>query len=152
MIIGVISDTHGNISNQALNALKGAAAIIHAGDVGDPGVIETLQRIAPVTAVRGNTDGRSWAARLPLTDMVLLAEHCFYVLHDLAALDIDPLSAGINVVIHGHTHQAQIHKHNEIMYFNPGSASVQRHGGPLTVGRISVLDSKLQPQIIQLGL
>jgi len=151
MVIGVISDTHGTVSQQALDALNGAASILHAGDIGDPDVIQMLSRIAPVTAVRGNTDSRRWAYAFPLTEMISLAERCFYVLHDVTALDIDPPSAGINIVVHGHTHQAQIETIKDTLYFNPGSASVRRHGGPLTIGRINISNGRIRPAIIQIG-
>ena len=151
MKIGIISDTHGFLSQQAFEALKGVDYILHAGDVGGPEIISALDLIAPVTAVRGNTDGGIWAKRLPSTDVVSLANKTLYVIHDLHTLDIDPSAAGIHVVISGHTHRPEIKTTGNILYLNPGSASQSRNAGPLSVGRISISNNGLQPEIIFLN-
>jgi uncharacterized protein len=150
MILGVISDTHGTVRPEALNALRGVEHIVHAGDVGGLDVIEALETIAPVTAVRGNTDGGSWSRQLQSTQMLTLADWLFYVLHDMATLDLDPAVVGINAVISGHTHQASIKHIDGVLCFNPGSASQGRHGAPASVGRIQITPSGLQPQIVAL--
>lgn len=77
LTIGVISDTHGLLRAEALEALKGSAHIIHAGDVGDPSILDRLAAIAPVTAVRGNVDTAAWAGRLPLAEAVELGGRLF---------------------------------------------------------------------------
>lgn len=151
MIIGILSDTHGSISSQVLNGLKGVESIIHAGDVGGPDVIEILQRIAPVTAVRGNTDNSKWASALPIAEMAIFAMKTFYVLHDVLSLDLDPFAAGVDIVVHGHTHQYSIKTSNNILYFNPGSASVRRHGGPLSIGRITIEHGTVKPEIVHIA-
>ena len=102
MIIGVISDTHGLIRDQALKALQGSDVIFHAGDVGSPEIIKTLEEIAPVYAVRGNTDRGIWAQSLSMTQMVDMGRKTFYVIHDLETLGIDP-ATGVDVVIYGHS-------------------------------------------------
>jgi putative phosphoesterase len=150
MKIGIISDTHGLIRPGALEAMKGVAHIIHAGDVGGPEVIQELEKIAPVTAVRGNMDGGDWAAGLPATQMLELEGRTLYVLHDLYALDLDPLAAGIRVVISGHTHQPAIKQNNGILYLNPGSASYQRRGNPLSIGILILTPESLMPRIVNL--
>lgn len=150
MIIGILSDTHGRVSSQVLNGLKGVEAILHAGDVGGSDVIEMLQRIAPVTAVRGNTDNNNWSKTLPMTEMVMLATKTFYILHDLYTLDLNPSAAGIDIVVHGHTHQTSIKTSGNILYFNPGSASVRRHGAPLSIGRVTIENNTVKPEIIEL--
>lgn len=150
MLIGIISDTHGSISNAALDALQGVDAIIHAGDVGGPDIIKTLEKIAPVKAVRGNTDGGPWASTLPLADLMTFNSRLFYVLHDLSSLDLDPPAAGIHVVVNGHTHQPLVKSVGDVLFFNPGSASHRRHGGPLSVGRINLQKNGLQSEIITL--
>jgi putative phosphoesterase len=151
MVIGIISDTHGSLSNDALNALQGVDVIIHAGDVGGPDIIKALETVAPVKAVRGNTDGGPWASTLPLVDMLKFNTRFFYVLHDLHQLDLDPPAAGIDVVINGHTHQPSAKTVKGVLYFNPGSASHRRHGGPLSVGRINISESGLFPEMITLN-
>lgn len=150
-IIGIISDTHGFLSEQASDALRGVDHIVHAGDVGGPEIIQALNLIAPVTAVRGNTDGGNWAKQLPLENMVSIAGITIYVLHDLYSIDIDPAAAGVRVVVSGHSHRPEIKTTNEIIYFNPGSASQARNGGPKSIGRIKILNSTMQPEIIDLG-
>ena len=150
MVIGVISDTHGTISQQALNALKGVDHIIHAGDVGDPFVVEALQNVAPTNIVRGNMDGGAWSKKLPPSDVFELNGITFYLVHDLYTLDIDPLAGGIHVVISGHTHQPEIKRHKGILYFNPGSASHGRYASPPSVGRIEITQGKIIPKIITL--
>lgn len=150
MIVGVLSDTHGTLSKRALRALRGVDHILHAGDVGDPAILAALEKVAPLTAVRGNTDGGDWARALPPTDMIELKGKLLYLLHDLYLLDLDPLTAGVHVVISGHTHQGAISEDKGILYFNPGSASQGRNGVPPSVGRITISRTGLHPQIIQL--
>ena len=151
MVVGVISDTHGVISDQALNALQGVGHILHAGDIGGREIVKILEKIAPVTAVRGNMDGGPWADTLPAFEMTTLGQTCFYLLHNLGHLDLDPKSAGIQVVVSGHTHSAEIKTSGGVVYFNPGSASSSRFGGPLTIGRMRLIDHSLEPEIIKLG-
>src|SRR6266498_5200603 len=110
MNIGVISDTHGLVRPCALAALKGSDIIIHAGDVGSAAVLEALQAIAPVVAVRGNCDKAGWAETLPETQMVEADSAFVYVLHDLKRLDLDPVSAGIGAVISGHSHEPALYE------------------------------------------
>jgi len=148
--IGIISDTHGHLYQKALDALSGVDHILHAGDIGAPEVLKALLSIAPTQAVRGNMDGGQWCEDLPKTDMIEIEKTTFYLLHDLQALDLDPPLAGVQIVIHGHTHQAANACHDGVLYFNPGSASFGRHGGPLSIGRIDITDGRIVPKIIQL--
>ena len=62
--IGLISDTHKLLRPEAIEALRGCSHIVHAGDIGDPGVIEALAKLAPVTAIRGNVDKGEWPSSL----------------------------------------------------------------------------------------
>src|SRR5215510_6979861 len=100
--IGVISDTHGLLRAEALAELRGCDAIVHAGDVGKPEVLEQLAALAPLTAIRGNVD--KWAADLPDTAVLTLVGKRFYVIHDVKELAIDPRAAGFAAVISGHSH------------------------------------------------
>lgn len=152
MKIGVISDTHGMLSPNADDALQGVEYILHAGDIGGPDILKALNKVAPTVAVRGNMDGGAWAKTLPPSDMVELGGTLFYITHDVYTLDIDPLSAGIQVVVSGHTHLPEIKRHNGILFFNPGSASYGKYDQPPSVGCIELEDGIIQPRIIQLDI
>ncbi|MBN2337966.1 MAG: metallophosphoesterase family protein [Acidobacteria bacterium] len=132
--IGVISDTHGLLRPEALEALAGVAHILHAGDIGGPEVLEGLGKIAPVTAVRGNVDRGAWARPLPETVLVEVAGNFLYVLHDLSRLDVHPRAADLAAVIYGHSHVAGAEKRDGVLYFNPGSAGPLRFHTPATLG------------------
>ena len=151
MLVGVISDTHGLMRPQALEALHGSNIIIHAGDVGAPDVLEALAAIAPVFAVRGNIDAQPWAKRLPETATVQAAAHKCYVLHDVAQLAIDPVRAGFAAVIFGHSHKPLIETRNGILYLNPGSAGPRRFHLPICLARIVVSEQSLAPSLVRLS-
>ena len=150
MSIGVISDTHGLLRAQALDALRGSELILHAGDVGAEDVMHELERIAPVVAVRGNVDLEAWAGRLPMVEFASAGGKTFYILHRIADLDLKPSAAGVDAVIFGHSHQPLIEWRDGVLYFNPGSAGPRRFSLPVTVGRIEIVDGTLRPEIIQL--
>ncbi|HHY83235.1 MAG TPA: metallophosphoesterase family protein [Clostridiales bacterium] len=150
MVIGVISDTHGRITESALEALKGSKAILHAGDVGSPEVIKALEEIAPVYAVRGNTDRGMWAQRLPMTQLVELGGKSFYILHDIYTMSIDPKRTGIDVVVYGHSHVPKEDRKGGVLYFNPGSAGPRRFKLPVCLGRIIITDEELNVEWVEL--
>ena len=150
MIIGIISDTHGTLQKCAKQALYGVDRIVHAGDIGSADVIASLEQIAPVTAIRGNMDRGQWSQHLPKAEMIAVNGLHFYVIHDLFNLDLDPCAAGVNAVISGHTHRAEIKTIQGVLYFNPGSASWPRSGGSLSIGRIEVDSKRLYPEIVEL--
>src|SRR5579872_2730340 len=134
MKIGVISDTHGLLRPEALAAMHGSNYIIHAGDIGDPRILDDLSRIAPVTAVRGNVDREAWAMNLPDTDVLEVAGILIYVLHDLQQLDVKPEAGGFAAVISGHSHEPKQETRHGVLYFNPGSAGPRRFRLPVSVG------------------
>ena len=150
MIVGVISDTHGLLRPEALALLRGSEHIIHAGDIGDPQIIHALEKIAPVTAIRGNVDVQPWAQRFAATEVVELAGAVIYVIHDLNALDLNPKAAGFAAVISGHSHQHRQETRNGVLYFNPGSAGPRRFQLPVTVGKLRISAGKIRSEIIQL--
>ena len=150
MLIGVISDTHGLLRPQALTALRGSDHIIHAGDVGDPEILDRLSKIAPVTAVRGNADRESWAKNIPESNMLECDGVSIYVLHILESLDLKPAPAGISAVIYGHSHVAKHEMKNGLLYFNPGSAGPRRFQLPVTVGKLIVEAGKISGELVQL--
>ncbi len=148
ILIGVISDTHGLLRPEAVDALRGCEHIIHAGDVGAPEILDRLGEIAPVTAIRGNVDTGTWARRLPETEVVELAGVSMYVLHDLAKLDLKPEAAGFSVVISGHTHVAKQETKRGVLYLNPGSAGPRRFKLAVSVARVRVGGGKIEAEIV----
>jgi uncharacterized protein len=149
-LIGVISDTHGLLRPQAVEALAGVELIIHAGDIGDPKVLRALKRIAPVHAVRGNTDRGGWAASLPRTLVVEVGGVHLYVLHELFCLDLDPAAAGLAAVIFGHSHSPHLERQNGVLFLNPGSAGPRRFTLPVSLALLKIVGNSLEPQIIDL--
>src|SRR4051812_9683567 len=121
-VVGVISDTHGLLRAEAVDALRGSDMIIHAGDVGKSEVIDRLRQLAPLQVVPGNIDKGSWAAALPMTDVVEVGDHRFFVLHDIADLDVDPVAAGFAAGVVGPSHPPTIEKPNRGPFFKPGGA------------------------------
>ena len=150
MLIGVISDTHGLLRPEALSALQGSDDIIHAGDIGDPEILDRLSEIAPVTAVRGNVDREPWAKKIPETDILEIDGVSIYILHILENLDLKPAPAGISAVIYGHSHVPKQETKDGVLFFNPGSAGPRRFTLPATVGKLVVKAGKIRSEIIQL--
>jgi len=149
MNIGIISDTHNLLRPEALTALAGSDHILHAGDIGNPDILDRLRQIAPVTAIRGNTDTHGPCADLPATEAIELAGHLFYLVHSLDDLDLHPAAAGIAAVITGHTHKPKIDWRANVLYLNPGSAGPRRFSLPITVARVT-LTSHPAPELITL--
>jgi len=150
-IIGVISDTHGLLRPAAVAALRGSEHIIHAGDVGDPAILDQLRAIAPLTAVRGNIDKGAWARKLPETEVVEIARVSIYVLHGLSQLDLKPEAAGFQVVIYGHSHVPKQETRAGVLYFNSGSAGPRRFKLPITVGKLVIDHTKVRGEIITIA-
>ena len=135
-LIGLISDTHGLLRDEALRALKGSELIIHAGDVGKPEILDALKSVAPVVAVRGNIDHGAWAAKLPLTAVADAGSATIYVLHDVH--ELDPAAAGFQIVVSGHSHKPAREERSGVLYINPGSAGPRRFQLPVTVARLDL--------------
>jgi uncharacterized protein len=150
MIIGVISDTHGLLRPEALAAIRGSEHIIHAGDIGDPAIVDKLREIAPVTAIRGNVDRDAWATSVPNTNVLEVGEITIYVIHNLQELDLKPEAAGFAAVIYGHTHIPKSETKNGVLFFNPGSAGPKRFRLPVTLGKLQILNQQLQAEIVEL--
>jgi len=141
MILGLISDTHGLLRDSALRAMQNTGIIIHAGDVGDPKILKALEKLAPVTAVRGNVDSGEWAIKLPQTAMVKLDAVRIYVLHDIKELKPQSIPARVSIIVSGHSHKPLQATGDGILYINPGSAGPRRFNLPITVARLD-LDRK----------
>lgn len=148
--IGVISDTHGLLRPEAVEALRGSALIIHAGDIGPLSILATLRELAPVTAVRGNIDAGTPAAQYPRHEVVTCEGQLLYVLHDLATLDLDPVAAGFRVVISGHSHRPEIREEGGILYLNPGSAGPRRFSLPITLALLEISATAVQARLVTL--
>ncbi len=151
MKIGVVSDTHGLLRPEVTAALAGVEQILHLGDVGDVEILRQLEKIAPVTAVRGNIDREGECAQLPETEIAELQGISIYLLHVIDHLDLDPRAAGFAAVLFGHSHKPEIRRHKGVLYFNPGSCGPRRFQLPVTMGFLHVgQDGSLEPEILNL--
>ena len=149
-VIGVISDTHGLLRDEALTALQGSDLIIHAGDVGSPDILPRLATLAPVIAVRGNIDTDAWASILPPTALAEASVVRIYILHDIHQLDLNPAAAKFDIVVSGHSHKPARTERDGVTYLNPGSAGPRRFHLPITVARIDLRQSPWRIQFIDL--
>jgi putative phosphoesterase len=150
LTIGIVSDTHGLLRSEAIQALIGVDHILHAGDVGDPLVLDKLRWIAPLTAICGNVDRFNLCSTLPVTDAVELGGRLFYLVHSVHDLDIDPIAAGVAVVVSGHTHRAEVKERNGVLYLNPGSAGPRRFDLPVSLAKVNVGAGSVDAQIVEL--
>ena len=150
MKVGLISDTHGLVRDEALQALAGSDHIIHAGDLVTPDILDVLRRLAPVTAVRGNNDRGSWANSLPEYDVVEFGAISVYVRHDQSELDIDPSASGFRVMVFGHSHKPMVETRDSVLFVNPGSAGPRRFRLPIAVGELVIEGNRVEARIIEL--
>jgi len=148
--IGIISDTHGLLRGEARGRLQGCDLILHAGDVGDPGVLDELGRIAKVVAVRGNMDKGHWANELDEIAYVSVEDKQICVIHDIDRLDLDPATAGVQVVVHGHSHKPAIEWVDGVLYLNPGSAGPKRFHLPISMALLFLRPEGIKPEIVTL--
>ncbi len=152
MRVGVISDTHGLLRPEALSALQGAEHILHAGDVGDPAILDALRAIAPVTAIRGNIDEGGPCGHLPPTELIDLNGRSIYMLHDVKKLDLNPEAAGISAVIFGHSHKPLVEQRRGVLFLNPGSAGPRRFELPVTIAWLRIDAKGASAEIIPLEI
>jgi hypothetical protein len=150
-VIGLISDTHGLLREEAKLALRGCELIIHAGDVGKPEIIDVLKAVAPIVVVRGNIDKGPWASGLPATAVIEFHSAMIYVLHRLEDLDLDPAAAGFHVVVSGHSHRPGSEERGGVLYVNPGSAGPRRFRLPVTIARIDLGESPWKVEFVELS-
>ncbi|MBT3377450.1 MAG: YfcE family phosphodiesterase [Lentisphaerae bacterium] len=144
--IGIISDTHGTLHAAVFRAFRGVDCILHAGDIGGDRILSSLRTLAPVTAVRGNTDTDPWARTLPLRETVQVEDALIYLVHRPRDLDIDPVAAGVSVVVYGHTHKAATDTEDGVLFMNPGS--IRSH--PYSIGVLEVDGTDVTPTILPL--
>ena len=151
LLVGVISDTHGLLREEAVQALRGSERIIHAGDVGNPEILDALKAMAPLTVVKGNVDTAPWTSRLPSFDLVQAGPAAIYVLHNLHDLDLNPVAAGIHIVVSGHSHQPSRSERDGVLYLNPGSAGPRRFNLPITIARLDLRATPWKVEFVDLG-
>jgi putative phosphoesterase len=149
--IGLISDTHGLLRPEALAFLHGCSAIIHAGDIGGPPILDDLRCIAPVTAVRGNNDDAPLAESLRHTELIRVNRVLVFAIHDLSTMPIDPRVEGIRVVVFGHSHKPLVEERGGVLFVNPGSAGPRRFKLPIAMGELTIVGSKVSARIVDLG-
>lgn len=150
MRIGLISDTHGLLRPEALSFLQGCDHIVHGGDIGGPSILEQLQAIAPVTAVRGNNDTAGWANTVRETELIELGGVRLYAIHDLAKLDIDPITEQVRIVVSGHSHRPVAEERGGVLYVNPGSAGPRRFKLPISAAELRIDAGVVTPRIVEL--
>jgi putative phosphoesterase len=150
ILVGVISDTHGLLRPQAIGALRGSDMIIHAGDVGNHEIIDTLGGVAPTFVVRGNIDTEEWAAGLAMTELVDVGELKFFVLHQVSRLALDPVAAGIAAVVFGHSHRPCVETREGVLFLNPGSAGPRRFKLPVALALVRVSGRRIRAEIVEL--
>lgn len=148
--VGLISDTHGLLRAEARAFLTGCDYIIHGGDIGGAAILQDLEALAPLIAVRGNNDHERWADDLRDTELIRIGSVFVYVIHDLAQIDIDPGSAGVRVVVSGHSHKPEIKEQAGILYVNPGSCGPRRFRLPVSVGEIMVAGTSVSARTVEL--
>jgi len=148
--VGLISDTHGLLRPQAIEALRGSDRILHAGDIGDPAILEALAHIAPVTAVRGNNDVASWASTIRDEETITIGATRIYVIHDVNTIAIDLRGQRIDVVVSGHSHRPLVRERDSILFVNPGSAGPRRFSLPVSVGELSISTSGIAARLVTL--
>jgi putative phosphoesterase len=149
--VGLISDTHGLLRPQAVDFLRGSDLIVHAGDICDAAILRALAAIAPTVAVRGNNDHGAWAERLRESELIQVGDAFLYAIHDLAAIDIAPRAAGVQVVVSGHSHQPSIRRDDGVLYVNPGSAGPRRFKLPISVGELTIDGAEVAARTVELA-
>lgn len=148
--VGLISDTHGLLRPEAIAFLRGSDFIVHAGDIGDAGVLKELKALAPVTVVRGNNDKARWAEDIGETEVLQIGDVFIYVLHNLAELDLDPVAAGFRIVVSGHSHRPSVEDRDGVLYVNPGSSGPRRFKLPVAVGELEIVGHSVKAKVIEL--
>jgi putative phosphoesterase len=148
--VGLIADTHGLLRPQATALLQGCDHILHGGDIGGPEILEQLAALAPVTAVRGNNDTQAWAASLPQTQLLEFQAVKIFMIHNLEELELDPIAAGVRVIVSGHSHRAVVRERDGVLYVNPGSAGPRRFRLPISVGQLEISGTEVRAKFIEL--
>ena len=151
IVIGLVSDTHGLLRPEVLEAFRNVTGIIHAGDIGRPEILISLRKLAPTLAVRGNVDHGAWAEGLPSALVVTIGAVRAYVHHGHEVPEPYPTRAGCQVVVSGHSHKPGSEPRDGVLYVNPGSAGPRRFKLPVTLMRLRVVGQDAIPEWINLA-
>jgi putative phosphoesterase len=150
--IGLISDTHGLLRPEAVAFLRGSDFIVHGGDIGHAGILEELASLAPITAVRGNNDKGPWADTVQETEVLQVGQVFIYVVHNIVELDLDPVAAGFQVVVSGHSHRPSVEERDGVLYVNPGSSGPRRFKLPVAVAELIVVGNSVRARVVELDV
>jgi uncharacterized protein len=150
MLFGVISDTHGLLRTEAINALNGVDMILHAGDIGSDEILVSLERIGPVVAVRGNNDKTGLAGKLPETATVLVGHSSIFLIHDIKQIGME--GNGHQVLVFGHSHKPSVEYRDDVLFLNPGSAGRRRFKLPISVALLEITAQGAAAKIIPLDV
>lgn len=155
MKIGIISDTHGLLRAQVFEVFQGVEHILHAGDVGDDGILTELEAIAPVTAVWGNVDGWELRGRVPEVARIELGGVAVVMLHGMQLGSPTPEKAAAahpaaGLVVFGHSHRPIIRQVGPVLAVNPGSAGPRRFKDPVTVALAELQDGRATARLVDL--
>jgi hypothetical protein len=145
--VGVLSDTHGLLRPRVLELLAGCDRLLHAGDVGDPAILDALRRIAPVEAVRGNVDQAPELDRLPHSLSGSLGELPFGMVHRREDAPRD-WSTRVRLLVFGHSHRPELEWQGRCLLLNPGACGPPRFSLPLTLALLRVDGQRLVPEIV----
>jgi putative phosphoesterase len=147
MRVGVLSDTHNLLRPRVIERLAGCDRILHAGDVGDLEILDRLRQIAPVAAVRGNTDSGATAAALPESLAGQLDGLPFRMIHRRE--DADPAwIPRLRLLVFGHSHRPEIEWRGSCLLLNPGACGPRRFHLPLTLAILTVAGNRIVPEIL----
>ena len=150
--VGLISDTHGLLRPEAVAFLRGSDFIVHAGDIGHPAILRELASLAPLTAVRGNNDKGPWAKTVQETGVLRVDQVVIYVVHNIAELDLDPVAAGFQVVVSGHSHKPSVKERDGVLYVNPGSSGPRRFKLPVALAELTVNGNSVRARVVELDV
>ena len=146
--VAVISDTHSLVRPQLIKELAGCDLIIHAGDIGSLQVINELEKVAPVRAVRGNVDREEWCFKFPKSDVIELGDKYVYLIHNIEDLDIEPTAGGLDIVVYGHSHKPAVEEKKGVIYLNPGSVGPRRFNLPISYAILEIENNSISHRII----
>lgn len=147
MRVGVVSDTHNLLRPRVLERLDGCERILHAGDVGDLEILEQLRRVAPVEAIRGNTDTGATAAELPETLAGDLGGLPFRMIHRREDAE-RTWPSRLRLLVFGHSHRPELEWQGNCLLLNPGACGQRRFHLPLTLAILTVADNRIVPEIL----